>query len=54
MWISLCNNLPTAPAHDLIAHPRENELVIGTRGKGVFLLDVKDIQSFNQTRVIGR
>lgn len=53
-WISLCNNLPTIPVYDLIVHPRENELVIGTHGRSVFILDVENIQSFNQTRVIGR
>jgi hypothetical protein len=53
-WISLCNNLPTVPVHDLTIHPRENELVIGTHGRSVFILDVEDIQSFNQTRGIGR
>ena len=53
-WISLCNNLPTTPVHDLIVHPRENELVIGTHGRSVFILDVRNIQSFNQTGVIGR
>lgn len=30
------------------------ELVIGTYGRSVFILDVENIQSFNQTRVIGR
>jgi hypothetical protein len=43
-WISLCNDLPTTPVHDLIVHPRENELVIGTHGRSVFILDVTDIK----------
>ena len=44
-WHSLCNHLPTTPVHDLFVHPRENELVIGTHGRSVFVLDVKEIQS---------
>jgi len=42
-WMSLCNNLPTTPVHDLVVHPREYELVAGTHGRGVFILDVSDI-----------
>jgi photosystem II stability/assembly factor-like uncharacterized protein len=44
-WISLCNNLPTTPVHDLVVHQREHELVIGTHGRSVFILDVKDIKN---------
>jgi len=42
-WISLCNGLPTTPVHDLVIHPREHELVIGSHGRGVFVLDMSDI-----------
>jgi photosystem II stability/assembly factor-like uncharacterized protein len=44
-WQSLCNNLPTTSVHDLFVHPRENELVIGTHGRSVYVLDVSSIQS---------
>lgn len=40
---SLCNNLPTTPVHDMSVHPRDNELVIGTHGRSVFVLDIDDI-----------
>ncbi len=43
-WISLCNGLPTTAVHDLTVHPRENELVIGTHGRSVYILDVNDIK----------
>lgn len=42
-WHSLCNNLPTTPVHDMVIHPREYELVIGTHGRSCFVLDVKSI-----------
>ncbi|UCH98159.1 MAG: hypothetical protein JSV88_15265, partial [Candidatus Aminicenantes bacterium] len=45
-WYSLCNNLPITPVHDLVVHPRDNELVIGTHGRGAFILDVEPIQTF--------
>jgi photosystem II stability/assembly factor-like uncharacterized protein len=43
-WHSLKNNLPTNAVYDLRIHPRENELIIGTHGRGVFILPVKYIQ----------
>jgi photosystem II stability/assembly factor-like uncharacterized protein len=43
-WQSLCSNLPTTSVHDLVVHPRENELVIGTHGRSVYVLDVSTLQ----------
>jgi len=43
-WHSLCNSLPTTPVHDMVIHPRDHELVIGTHGRSCFVLDVKSIQ----------
>ncbi|MCH8044074.1 MAG: hypothetical protein IID44_10205 [Planctomycetes bacterium] len=49
-WHSLCNHLPTTPAHDLAVHPRENELIVGTHGRSIFVLDVKEIQAFGKQK----
>ncbi len=43
-WMSLCNHLPTTAVHDLVVHPRDHELVIGTHGRGVFVMDVRDLE----------
>jgi photosystem II stability/assembly factor-like uncharacterized protein len=43
-WHSLKNNLPTNAVYDLRVHPRERELIIGTHGRGVFLLSVDSIR----------
>ncbi|MCP5108338.1 MAG: glycosyl hydrolase, partial [bacterium] len=43
-WYSLKNNLPTNAVYDLKIQPRENELIIGTHGRGVYLLSVTPIQ----------
>jgi len=43
-WHSLSSNLPTASVQDLFLHPRENELVAGTHGLSVFILDVSSLQ----------
>jgi photosystem II stability/assembly factor-like uncharacterized protein len=44
-WQMLGDQLPTVPVHDLIVHPRENELVLGTHGRSVFVADVAPLQS---------
>jgi photosystem II stability/assembly factor-like uncharacterized protein len=43
-WQMLGNQMPTVPVHDLIVHPRDNELVVGTHGRSVFVADVKPLQ----------
>ncbi|MEE8133687.1 MAG: hypothetical protein V3T56_01440, partial [Gemmatimonadales bacterium] len=37
-WIRLKNNLPTVPVDDIVVHPRENDLVLGTHGRGVWIM----------------
>lgn len=31
--------LPRVSVHDLLVHPRDNDLILGTHGRGVFILD---------------
>lgn len=38
-WFSLKNNMPTAAVHDIAVHPRDNDLIAGTHGRGVWILD---------------
>jgi hypothetical protein len=45
-WVSLSATLPTTPVHDLIVHPRDDEIVIGTHGRGIFVLDARPIQQW--------
>jgi hypothetical protein len=45
-WLSLSATLPTTPVHDLVVHPRDDEIVIGTHGRGVFVLDARPIQQW--------
>ncbi len=37
--MELKNNLPTVAVHDIVVHPRENDLVLGTHGRGFYILD---------------
>jgi photosystem II stability/assembly factor-like uncharacterized protein len=38
-WARLENGLPTVPVDDIKIHPRENDLVIGTHGRGIWIMD---------------
>ncbi len=38
-WVELKNNMPTLPFNDLVVHPRDNDLVLGTHGRGIWILD---------------
>ncbi len=43
-WQPMRNNMPTNPVHDLVVHPRENELVVATHGRGIFIADIQPLQ----------
>ena len=43
-WSRMRKNLPTIAVHDLVVHPRENDLVVGTHGRGVFVTDISPLQ----------
>ncbi|MBX9929067.1 MAG: hypothetical protein K2X99_09160, partial [Gemmatimonadaceae bacterium] len=45
-WVSLRGDLPTVPVRDLQIHPRENDLILGTHGRGIYILD--DITALQQ------
>ena len=38
-WFSLQNDLPTVAVHDMAIHPRDHDLIIGTHGRGVWILE---------------
>ncbi|MDX1395417.1 MAG: hypothetical protein R3195_13595, partial [Gemmatimonadota bacterium] len=38
-WAALRNNMPTVAVDDIVIHPRENDLVIGTHGRSIWILD---------------
>lgn len=38
-WVELRSNMPMLPFNDLVIHPRDNDLVLGTHGRGVWILD---------------
>ena len=38
-WAKLNNNMPTVAVHDLMIHPRENDLIAATHGRGFWIMD---------------
>lgn len=38
-WSQIKAGIAPAPVHDLLIHPRENDLVVGTHGRGMYVLD---------------
>ena len=38
-WEKLGSNLPTVAIHDLVIHPRDGDLIAGTHGRSIWILD---------------
>jgi hypothetical protein len=38
-WVKFKGNFPTVPVDDIAIHPRENDLIFGTHGRSVWILD---------------
>jgi hypothetical protein len=43
-WRRFMNGLPTVPVHDLRVHPRDRELIAGTHGRSIWIVDVAPLQ----------
>ena len=39
IWERLMNDMPTVAVHDLLIHPVANDLIAGTHGRGLWILD---------------
>jgi len=38
-WTNLTLNMPTVAFHDLLIHPRDNDLIAATHGRGIWIMD---------------
>jgi len=38
-WSRIKGNFPTVPVDDIAIHPRENDLILGTHGRSIWILD---------------
>jgi photosystem II stability/assembly factor-like uncharacterized protein len=47
-WMLMNKDLPAAPVHDLVIHPRDKDLVVGTHGRSIYIADVSHLQQLNK------
>ena len=47
-WQVLGKDLPNVPVHDLQIHPRDREIIVGTHGRSVWVLDALPVQELNE------
>jgi len=47
-WVPFQNNMPVVPVRDIVIHPRENDLVVGTHGRGAFVTDITPLQELTE------
>jgi photosystem II stability/assembly factor-like uncharacterized protein len=38
-WTRFTGGFPTVPVDDLVIHPRDNDLIVGTHGRSIYVLD---------------
>jgi hypothetical protein len=38
-WMRIKSNLPTVPIHEIIIHPRDNDMIVATHGRSIWILD---------------
>jgi hypothetical protein len=43
------NNIPNVPVHDLVVHPRDSDLIVGSYGRGIFVTNIAPLQETNET-----
>ena len=44
-WVQLKNNLPVVPVDDILIHPRDNDLLVGTHGRSFWIMaDVSPLE----------
>jgi len=46
----LVNGIPNVASYDMVVHPREHELVVGTHGRSVYVMDVKPLHAISDNR----
>ncbi len=39
-WVKFNQNIPSVPVKDLLVHPRDRDLIVGTYGRGTYVTDI--------------
>ena len=51
-WVKMNNGIPNVGVHDLVVHPRENDLVLATYGRGLYVTNIAPLQELDE-KVLG-
>ncbi|MGH7652367.1 MAG: VPS10 domain-containing protein [Gemmatimonadaceae bacterium] len=53
-WTQLKYNLPTVAVHDIAIQPREHDLIIGTHGRGIYIIDdITPLEKLGEANRVG-
>ena len=47
-FFAFSSGLSNSPVHDLVIHPREKDLVVGTHGRSIYVAGIKYLQMLNE------
>jgi len=47
-FFAFSSGLSNSPVHDLVIHPRERDLVVGTHGRSIYIAGIKHLQMLNE------
>jgi len=47
-WVRMQGNMPNVPVHDLLVHPRDHDLIVGTYGRAMYITDVSVLQQLDE------
>jgi len=50
-WQPFMNGFPTVPVHDLKIHPREGDLIAGTHGRSIWIVNITPLQQMDESVV---
>src|SRR5687768_8997540 len=50
-WTRIKSNLPTVPIHEIVIHPRDNDMIVATHGRSIWILDdIKPLQQYAEAQ----
>src|ERR1041385_8578100 len=52
-WKPFMSGMPTLRIDDILVHPRDNDLIVGTHGRGIYIVDdITALQQLSQKKVL--
>src|SRR5690606_40870750 len=43
-FMQMRNGMPAVSVHDVVVHPRDNDLIVGTHGRSIYIANVEHLQ----------